>query len=155
MTQPLPLTLPHDPYITAVVRALLVTGVEPDGWWTSDAETDPYATGDDAGCTTMLNAVLLWSGDHTAVADDAVPNGIVLLWDHPAEQWQYAERRAEGGNEEPEFLPGLGRYAHPGSVAATVSALLAGEPLPEGHAPYWHPADAVKAAVAAWAADGS
>lgn len=142
--------LPHDPYIRAVVIALTAAGLEPDGWWTSDAETDPYRTDDDGA--TMLNAVLLWSGDHAAIADAVAPDGMLLLWDHPAEQWQYAERRAEGGNEEPKFLPALGRYAHPGSVVATVSALLAGDPVPEGHAPYWHEADAVKRAVAAWAA---
>lgn len=145
--------LPHDPYIRAVVIALTAAGLEPDGWWTSDAATDPYRTDDDGA--TMLNAVLLWSGDHTAIADSVAPDGMLLLWDHPAEQWQYAERRAGGGNEEPQFLPTLGRYAHPGSVVATVSALLAGDPVPEGHAPYWHEADAVKRAVAAWAATES
>lgn len=147
--------LPHDPYITAVVRALLAAGLEPDGWWTSDAEIDPYRTDDDAGVATMLNAVLLWSGDHVAVADAVAPDGMVLLWDHPAEEWQYAERRPGGGNEEPQFLPTLDRYADPAAVVAVVRALLAGEQLPEGHAPYWHPADAVRAAVAAWEAGES
>jgi hypothetical protein len=145
--------LPHDPYIRAVVIALTAAGLEPDGWWTSDAETDPYATGDDAGCTTMLNAVLCWSGDHTAIADTVAPEGMLLLWDHPAEQWQYAERRPGGGNEEPEFLPKLGRYSDPAAVVATVRALLAGELLPEGHAPYWHEADSVRRAIDAWAAN--
>lgn len=147
--------LPHDPYIRAVVIALTAAGLGPGGWWTSDAEIDPYATGDDAGCTTMLNAALLWSGDHAAVADAVAPDGMLLLWEHPAEQWQYAERRPGGGNEEPEFLEKLGRYSDPDAVVAVVRALLAGEPLPEGHAPYWHPADAVKRAVAAWEADES
>jgi hypothetical protein len=147
--------LPHDPYIRAVVIALTTAGLEPEGWWTSDAETDPYRTDDDAGVATMLNAILLWSGDHAAVADAVAPDGMLLLWDHPAEQWQYAERRPGGGNEEPRFLPTLGLWSDPDAVVAAVRALLAGEPLPEGHAPYWHPADSVRRAVAAWEIDES
>ncbi|MBK3631596.1 hypothetical protein JHN52_01195 [Streptomyces sp. MBT97] len=140
--------LPHDPYITAVIDALTAAGLEPDSYWTSDAETDPYATGDDAGCITMLNAVITWDDD---THDDS--GGLLLLWDHPAEQWQYARPRAEGGNTEPEFLEQLGRYSDPAVVAAFARALLDGMPLPEGHAPYWHPADAVRRAVDAWALD--
>jgi hypothetical protein len=140
--------LPHDPYITAVVDALTTAGIEPDGCWTSDAETDPYATGDNAGCTTMLNAVITWND---ATDDDS--GGLLLLWDHPAEQWQYARPRAEGGNTEPEFLERLGRYSDPAVVATFARALLTGVPLPEGHAPYWHPADAVRRAVDAWTAE--
>jgi hypothetical protein len=140
--------LPHDPYITAVVDTLTAASLEPDTYWTSDAETDPYEDGPDAGCTTMLNAVIRWDDD----TDDDT-GGLLLFWDHPAEQWQHARPRAEGGNTEPEFLPKLGRYSDPAAVVATVRALLVGEPLPEGYAPYWHPADAVKRAVAAWEAD--
>lgn len=142
--------LPHDPYITAVVRAL-AAGLEPDGWWTSDAEVDRYDTGPDTGCTTMLDAHLAWvhsSGPHE--------HGIHLVWEHPAEQWQWAPRKGSGVlAHDPEFLPTLGRYADPAAVVAVVRALLAGEQLPEGRAPYWHEADAVKRAVAAWAADDS
>ncbi|MGW0131930.1 hypothetical protein [Streptomyces sp. NPDC003299] len=139
--------LPHEPYITAVVDTLTAAGLEPDDYWTSDAETDLYATGPDAGCTTMLSAVIDWD------TSDAHEDGITLVWEHPAEQWQWAPRRADGVLErDPEFLPTLGRYADPAAVVATVRALLAGGPLPEGHAPYWHEADAVKRAVDAWAA---
>lgn len=140
--------LPHDPYINAVIDALTAAGMEPDSYWTSDAEIDPYATGADAGCTTMLTAVIGWDDD---TDDDS--GGLLLLWDHPAGQWQYARPRVEGGHTEPEFLPALGRYSHPGSVVVTVGALLAGDPVPEGYAPYWHEADAVRVAVDAWAAD--
>ncbi|MFE3123717.1 hypothetical protein ACFXHD_09880 [Streptomyces hydrogenans] len=142
--------LPHDPYITAVVDALTTAGLEPTTHWTSDLELDPYDDGPHAGCTTMLNAYLDWNGTETAAHE----HGFALLWDHPAEQWQWAPR-AENGHLDsaPEFLPKLGRYAHPDAVVATVRALTTGEPLPEGHAPYWHEADAVKTAVAAWAAE--
>ncbi|MCX4863492.1 MULTISPECIES: hypothetical protein [unclassified Streptomyces] len=149
MNQP----LPHDPYITAVIDALTVAGLEPDTWWTSDAEIDPYATGDDAGCITMLSAVISWDGTAIDEDDEDGQEGLFLFWDHPAEQWQWARPRPEGGNTEPEFLPKLGRYSDPGAVVGTVRALLAGDPLPEGHAPYWHPADSVRAAVEAWAAE--
>ncbi|MFH8867117.1 hypothetical protein [Streptomyces griseus] len=144
--------LPHDPYINAVIDALTAAGLEPDNWWTSDAETDPYDTGDNAGCTTMLNAVIAWDDTRIDDDDETGQDGLLLFWDHPAEQWQYARPRSEGGNTMPEFLPKLGLYSDPGAVASTVRALLADEVLPEGHAPYWHPADAVRVAVKEWAA---
>ena len=142
--------LPHDPYITAVVDALANAGLDPDSYWTDDAETDPR--GD--GCEMMLDAVLTWNDDHHALNAAALPHGLILLWAHSAEQWQYAPLREHGANEEPQFLPYLGQYADPAAIVPTVRALLAGEPVPEGYAPYWHPADAVKAAVEAWAAEG-
>lgn len=138
--------LPHDPYITAVVDALTAAGLEPDNWWTSDAEANLYAEGPDAGCTTMLSAVLRWDADEeNATGRD----GLFLFWDHPAEQWQYARM-----NRPPEFLPRVGRYSDPGAVATIARALLADTPLPKGYAPYWHPADAVRRAVDAWANTG-
>ncbi|MFI7890932.1 hypothetical protein ACIFUY_06665 [Streptomyces sp. CACIS-1.16CA] len=140
--------LPHDPYITAVIDALTAADLEPDNWWTSDAEIDPYDTGDDAGCTTMLSAVIAW--DDTRI-DETGRDGLFLFWDHPAEQWQYARPRDAGGNTEPEFLPKVGIYSDPDAVAGAARALLADEVLPKGHAPYWHPADAVRVAVKEWA----
>jgi hypothetical protein len=141
-------TLPHDPYITAVIEALTAAGLEPDDYWTSDAEIDRYDTGPDAGCTTMLSAYLAWD---TSTAHE---DGIALMWDHPAEQWQWAPRKEAGHlDREPEFLPKLGRYSDPAAVIATVRALLAGEPLPKGHGPYWHEADSVRRAIAAWATE--
>lgn len=139
--------LPHDPYISAVVEALTAAGLGPDDSWTSDAETDRYDDGPNAGCTTMLSAYLDWD------TSEAHEHGIALMWEHPAEEWQLAPRCRDGRLErEPEFLPQLGRYAHPGSIVTTVSALLAGDAVSEGHAPYWHEADSVRVAVDAWAA---
>ncbi|MEV6790880.1 hypothetical protein AB0M87_02540 [Streptomyces sp. NPDC051320] len=146
MAQP----LPHTPYITAVVDDLTKAGLEPDAWWASDAEIDPYATGDDAGCTTMLSAVIRWGDIAIDEDDETGEDGLFLFWEHPAEQWQWARPRSEGGNTEPEFLPKLGLYSDPDAVVSTVRALLADEPLPEGYAPYWHPADSMRAAVEAW-----
>ncbi|MEU0332196.1 hypothetical protein [Streptomyces sp. NPDC006193] len=139
--------LPHDPYITAVTTALTAAGLEPTDWWTSDAEVDRYDTGPDAGCTTMLDAHLVWT------ASVGHPHGLHLLWEHPAEQWQWAPRMQHGELErEPDFLPTLGRWSDPAAVVAVVRALLAGDPLPERPAPDWHEADSVRRAVDAWAA---
>lgn len=144
-------TLPHDPYIAAVDDALTDAGLAPDWTQISDTETNRY---DATGETTQLDALLVWTGDHPGVNTAVHEDGIALLWEHPAEQWQWAPRKQHGELErEPEFLPKLGRYSDPAAVVAVVRALLAGDPLPEGHAPYWHEADAVRRAVTAWAAD--
>ncbi|KMS79080.1 hypothetical protein ACH49_13565 [Streptomyces leeuwenhoekii] len=138
--------LPHDPYIDAVLNALTTAGLEPDDSWTGEDEVDRYDTGLDAGCTTMLDAHLVW------MESSAHPHGIHLVWEHPAEQWQWAPRKADGSLERDlEFLPMLGRWSAPAAIVPVVRALLAGERLPEGHAPYWHEADAVRRAVTEWA----
>ncbi|WP_328846154.1 hypothetical protein [Streptomyces sp. NBC_00258] len=145
-------TLPHDPYITAVVDALAAAGLEPTDAWTSEAEIDRYRTDADAGVATMLSAVLIWGGDAPGLNTEAHEDGITLVWEHPAEQWQWAPRKAHGELEhEPEFLPTLGRYADPTSVAVAVRALLWGDTPPEVYAPNWSGADAVRTAVTAWA----
>ncbi|WP_329214837.1 hypothetical protein OG352_05305 [Streptomyces sp. NBC_01485] len=145
--------LPHDPYIFAVTDALTAAGLEPTDGWTSDAELDRYRDDDLYGLACMLDAYLLWDGEHPALNTEKHPHGIALVWDHPAEQWQWAARKDNGHLvQDPEFLPNLGRYADPAAIVDTVRALLAGDQVPEGQAPYWHPADSVRAAVDAWAA---
>ena len=124
--------------------------MEPADWWTSDSETDPYATGPDAGCTAMLTAVMTWDSDHPAIGPDGPAHGMVLLWEHPAEQWQHAERRADGSCEQFEFLPGLGLYAEPAAVVTVVRALLAGQPAPAEAAAEWAHADLTRASVDRW-----
>lgn len=140
-------TLPHDPYIDAILRALDTAGLDPDDAWTSDAEVNRY----DAGCTTMLDAHLVWTmhtGGH--------PHGIHLVWEHPAEQWQWAPRRADGVlAHDPEFLPVLPRWAHPVGVVEVVRELLAGRPLPEGERIRWHRHAEMQDAVDAWEAEES
>ncbi|SMF86390.1 hypothetical protein [Streptomyces sp. Amel2xC10] len=145
--------LPHDPYIEAVVDALTAAGLEPTKAWTSDTELDRYRDDDLYGLACMLDAYLTWEDDHPALNTEKYPQGIALIWDHPAEEWQWAARKDNGHLiQDPEFLPNLGRYSDPAAVVDTVRALLAGEPLSEGHAPYWHLAGSVRAAVDAWAA---
>jgi hypothetical protein len=144
--------LPHDPYISAVVTALAGAGLEPSQWWTDDAEIDPFKEGPDAGCTTMLSAVLAWDSGHPALTSDGPEHGVLLLWEHPAEEWQQAARHADRSNESPAFLP-LGRYARPEAATAAVRALLSGRQPPAHAAPEWSGAGAVRAAVAAWEAE--
>ncbi|MGJ5831386.1 hypothetical protein [Streptomyces ossamyceticus] len=143
-------TLPHDPYITAVVRALLAAGLEPDGWWTSDTETNRY---DGDGLTTQLDAVLNWGPDHPALDTSVHEDGIALVWEHPAGQWQWAPRKQHGELErEPEFLVSLPRWADPAVVVIVVRELLAGCPVPTSVGPLWLGHEEAQAAVDAWAA---
>lgn len=145
--------LPHAPYITAVSAALAAAGLEPADCWVEDADLDYYRDDDLAGLATMLTAVLVWDDEHPALNTEAHRHGITLAWEHPAEQWQWGARTANGHLErDPEFLPALGRYAHPEAIVATVRALLAGQPTPTGPAPEWPEAAATRAEVAAWAA---
>ncbi|MFE0132427.1 hypothetical protein ACFWY6_12770 [Streptomyces sp. NPDC059037] len=149
MTKP----LPHDPYITAVVETLTAAGLEPTEHWTSDAELDRFRDDEYAGVAVMLDACLVWTGDHPAVTDAAAPDGLVLVWEHPAEQWQWAHSEANGRLErEPEFLP-LHRWADPAAVVDVVRILLAGLPVPGGEEPrLWLHFVGARAAVDAWAA---
>lgn len=143
MTAPLP-ELPHAPYIDAIVTALTDAGCAPDSYWTSGAEDNVY---EPDAATTMLTAVIAWRAPD---GDDSSRDGLLLVWDHPAEEWQYAAALADGSNREPEFLPGLPRFAAPAAVAAAARALLAGEVPAAEPAPEWREAAPVRAAVTAW-----
>ncbi|HEY9370422.1 hypothetical protein [Streptomyces sp.] len=146
-------TLPHDPYITAVIEALTVAGLEPDSYWTSDAETDPYATGDDAGCTTMLSAVITWLGD-----DETDTSGLALLWDHPAGAWQAMPVDGHGvGEREAYYVPTLPQCADPLAVANAARQIRTSNPwkptgLPAEPCGDWDQADSLRAAIATWEA---
>lgn len=147
-------TLPHDPYIQAVVDALTAAGLEPTEWETDDTETDRYVSGPDAGLTTMLTGLLVWDGDHPALGIGEYDHGVALVWEHPAEQWQWAPRGQHGVlTEEPEFLP-LPRWADPATVVDVVRILLAGLPIPTAQDPRrWAHYVAASEAVAAWATE--
>ncbi|MEV5659824.1 hypothetical protein [Streptomyces flaveolus] len=146
-------TLPHDPYITAVVDALTAAGLEPTTAETRDTEENRF---DPNGCGTELDALLVWDGDTPSLNTDAHEDGLVLLWEHPAEQWQWAPRKQHGELEwEPEFLP-LHRWADPAAVVDVVRVLLAGLPVPAAEDPrLWVNYIAAGAAVEAWETDES
>ncbi|MBP5930165.1 hypothetical protein F3K39_19040 [Streptomyces sp. LBUM 1479] len=139
---PEPRTLPHDPYITAVVDALTAAGLEPT---TAETRFDP-----DSG--NELDALLVWDGDAAGLNTDECEDGFVLLWEHPAEQWQWAPRLHHGALEwEPEFLASLPRWVDPAVVVIVVRELLAGRPAPTSVGPLWTGHAQTQAAVDAWA----
>ncbi|MFD3310085.1 hypothetical protein [Streptomyces sp. NPDC058694] len=145
-------TLPHDPYITAVTEALTAAGLEPTEAWTSDSELDRYRDDDLYGLATMLDAVLEWDDEHPALDTNGHRYGIGLVWDHPAEQWQWAARKDNGHFiQDPEFLPSLPRWADPAVVVIVVRELLAGRPAPTAEGPLWTGHEEAQAAVDAWA----
>jgi hypothetical protein len=144
--------LPHNAYIEAVVDALTAAGLEPTSAETSDAESNRY---DASGLTTQLDALLEWDGDTPGLDTDAHEDGLILLWEHPAEQWQWAPRKQHGELErEPEFLESLPRWADPDLVVLVVRELLAGRPVPTMPAsgPLWSQHGQAQAAVDAWEA---
>lgn len=142
-------TLPHDPYITAVVEALIAAGLEPTTAETRDTEENRFEP--DGG--TELDALLEWGADtSSSLNTDVYEHGIALLWEHPAEQWQWAPQKQHGELvHEPEFLP-LHRWADPAAVVDVVRVLLAGLPVPGGEDPrLWSGFVSASEAVTAWA----
>lgn len=146
-------TLPHDLYIHQVTDALTAAGLEPTEFWTDGGELDHYRDDDLYGVACMLNAVLNWDDEHPALNTEAHRHGITLAWDHPAEQWQWAPRKANGHlQHDPEFLPALPRWVDPAVVVIVVRELLAGHPAPTTEGPLWTGAEVAQGAVDAWVA---
>lgn len=144
-------TLPHDLYISQVTDALTAANLAPTEAWTDDGELDRYRDDDLSGAACMLNAVLTWDDEHPAVDIGAHRYGIALMWDHPAEQWQWAPQKDHGQlKHEPEFLPALPRWVDPAVVVIVVRELLAGRPAPTSVGPLWTGAEAAQHAVDAW-----
>ncbi|WP_255951604.1 hypothetical protein [Streptomyces odontomachi] len=119
-------TLPHAPYIEAVMDALTTAGLEPVEYFTDDSDTrgsycylravlelDPsgtYSLDDDeipAGTAWRHGPLLIWEW-HTGIeAEDGEPD--------KGPYWQFAKRQADGSNEVPVVLPVYG-YASPAAV---------------------------------------
>lgn len=145
-------TLPHDPYITAICDALTTAGLEPTTAETRDTEENRF----DPDTGAELDALLVWDGDAPGLNTDAHEDGIVLLWEHPAGQWQWAPRKLHGELEhEPEFLVSLPRWVDPAVVVIVVRELLAGRSAPTSVGPLWLGHEQAQAAVDAWAAEGA
>lgn len=151
VTEPVPkAALPHDPYIAAVVTVLSAVGAAPSEWWTDSGEENRH---DEDGLACMLTATLVWDDEHPSLNTELYPHGIVLLWESPVEDWQWAPRKADGHLErDPEPIATMGRWSAPVAVAETSVALLTGRAAPAGYAPYWDEAAPVVEAVAAWEA---
>lgn len=150
------MNLPHDPYITAVITALTAADLEPTTAETRDTEENRF---DPHGCGTELDALLVWDGDTPGLNTAKHEDGLVLLWEHPADQWQWAPRKAHGELEwAPEFLDALPRWADPNLVVLVARELLAGRPvpaMPSTSGPLWSLHGEAQAAVAAWESDES
>ena len=151
-----PRTLPHDPYITAVVEALTDTGLDPAGEvWTSDAES--------AGSYRYLSATIILTPDTTAIDPARWPHGLLLRWEwHTGTEaadgepergpaWTWA-KRARRDNSEPELLPVDG-YANPVQVTAAAHELAASGAAVKPRPGRWAAAAGLDQACAAWAAD--
>lgn len=144
-------TLPHDLYIAQITDALAAADLAPTEVWTDDGELDRYRDDDLSGAACMLNAVINWDDDHPALNADAHRHGITLMWDHPAEQWQWAPRKENGHlQHEPEFLPALPRWVDPAVVVIVARELLAGRPAPTTKGPLWTGHEVAQQAVSAW-----
>lgn len=167
-------TLPHDPYIAAVVDALTAAGLEPtDYTWTDDSET--------RGTYCYLNAVITLDPSGTITSDDegvpagtAWPHGLLLIWEwHTGAEdgepnrgpvWQFAELKSDGSNEYPTGLPVYG-YASPAAIVEAARKVISRE-IGAGHfhnfgqAKWdggligftWEHDEGLDAACAAWAA---
>lgn len=162
--------LPHDPYITAVVDALTAAGLTPtDRSFTSDAET--------LGVYCYLNAVLALDPSRTDdvpdedIPDDAAwPHGLILVWEwHTGREeggterggfWMFAERKADGSNEYPAWLP-VQADAAPEAVVDCVRLVIDRSIKPGAPGGYpsgvftadersWERAAELEAAVTAW-----
>jgi hypothetical protein len=143
--------LPHDLYINQVTAALTAADLAPTEVWTDDGELDRYRDDDLSGAACMLNAILNWDDEHPALDTSVHRHGITLEWDHPAEQWMWAPRKADGHLvHDPEFLSSLPRWVDPAVVVIVVRALLAGRPAPTSVGPLWTGAEVAQHAVDAW-----
>lgn len=170
------MSLPHDPYITAVCDALTAAGLEPgDDTWLSDSET--------RGSYCYLGAVITLdpSGTRNLDADDIPsgadwPHGLMLTWEWhtgvEADQgepekgpvWEFAEMKPGGSCEYPTGLPVYG-YASPAAVVDAVRKVIAreigtghfhngGQPKWDGGiiGDSWQHADELDAACETWGA---
>lgn len=149
------MTLPHDPYITAVTDALTDAGLEPADGWTSDAET--------RGVYCYLNAVITLDHDTSGIDPQRWPHGLILIWEwHTGTEaadgepdrgpsWEWARLvDSHGQCGEREALTAVG-YASPTYVVESVRALIEhrNQSTP---AELWQRAKELDAACEAWGA---
>lgn len=163
-------TLPHDPYITAVIDALTAAGLPPVEHWTDDGET--------RGMFCYLNAVIEIdpSGTHDLDHDEipanaAWPHGLLLIWEwHTGAEegepergpiWQVAKLKRDSRNEHPTVLPVVD-YASPAAIVDAARKVVAHEIRPTGFdggrsnwtgpliGDSWDHADQLDAACEAW-----
>lgn len=149
----MPDSLPHDPYIEAVVEALAQAGLPVDDFWTADNDT--------RGVYQYLDAVLTFEPDTSGLAGRLWPHGFVLIWEwHTGFEdggptvgpvWRWAELVDSHGvaSREPEDVSVDG-FADPASIVTITRELAASRKVESLHDTEWDQADALGTAVVAW-----
>jgi len=147
-------TLPHHPYIEAVVDALTEAKMEP-------GQADAFV--EDSYDVPYLRGVITLTPETSGVPADRYPHGLILIWDwhtgadeyyEPGPNWMWARLNEDGSNAWPyNELPVLGWVA-PAMLAATVATLAyTGKPTPMGSQWHDHLRAPVEAAIEQWAAE--
>lgn len=149
------MSLPHDPYITAVVEALTAAGLEPADCWTSDAES--------CGLYQCLSAVITLDPDTSNLPAKRWPHGLLLIWEwhtgieaengepERGPSWEWAKLVDPHGRcGERQAFTSLG-YPSPAYVVESVRALIDRRNQSVA-AQRWERADELDAACEAWGA---
>ncbi|GGV46061.1 hypothetical protein [Streptomyces spectabilis] len=144
---------PHSEYIDAVVKACTQQEIPPSDMWIEDDSLDRYRDDEHSGVACMLSAILEWDADHPAVDRHVHRHGITLVWEHPAQHWMWAARKASGALlRDPEPLQALPRWAEPLLLPRVVGCLAKGYRVRFEPAQLWPEHAAAQAAVDAWEA---
>jgi hypothetical protein len=147
-------TLPHDPYITAIVDALTEATLVPE-------QADAFV--EDSYDVPYLRGVITLTPETSGIPADRFPHGLILIWDwHTSRDedydrgpiWQWARLNDDGSSRYPyEPLPVPGWVA-PAMLAATAATLVhTGNPTPMGSQWHDHLRTPVETAIEQWAAE--
>ncbi|OMI34465.1 hypothetical protein [Streptomyces sparsogenes] len=149
------MTLPHDPYFTAVIDALTTAGFSPADAFTDDSDT--------RGTYQFLRAVITLDPDTSGIDSKRWPHGLILIWEwhtgiesadgepERGPSWEWARLvDSHGQCGEREALTAVG-YASPTYVVESVRALIErrNQSTP---AEQWERAEELNAACETWAA---
>ncbi|MDW6058048.1 hypothetical protein SAZ11_08095 [Streptomyces sp. FXJ1.4098] len=149
------MTLPHDPYITAIVDALTTAGFTPADNFTDDSDT--------SGSHFYLRAVITLDPDTSGIDPQRWPHGLILIWEwhtgievadgepERGPTWEWARLvDSHGQCGERAALTAVG-YASPAYVVESVRALIErrNQSTP---VELWEHAMELDAACAAWGA---
>ncbi|MFJ3984342.1 hypothetical protein [Streptomyces fungicidicus] len=146
-------TLPHDPYIDAVVTEFTNTAMTPEQYDVRDSES--------CGMHLMLDAVITLTPEDSGIPSDRYPHGLILLWEyHDGHEdgclnegavWQWARLNEDGSNWLPEPLPVPG-WVMPAMLAGAVVTLAhTGTATPMTTGWHQHLRTPVQDAIEAWA----
>ncbi|MFF9175921.1 hypothetical protein [Streptomyces sp. NPDC014793] len=147
-------TLPHQPYIDAIVDALAEAQMEPE-------QADAFV--EDSYDVPYLRGVITLTPETSGIPADRFRHGLILIWDwHTGRDeefdqgpaWQWARRNEDGSNQWPyEPLPVPGFVAPP--MLAAAATTLAHTGMATSMNSLWqdHKRKPVEAAIEAWGAE--